>query len=272
MRPFRSRFTSAHVLAALALFVALGGPSFASDAVDSAVKRITGKEVKNNSLTTKDIKNRSLLRKDFKKGQLTAPGTGAQVLAKLIGVDGPGSGLDADRVDGLGAGAFQRRGATTACASGDVMTGLGASGDVACAPDGSGFAHAASVLRLSPEATNSAQGKTLHPDFEIYDTSDLHTGASESLVAPVSGTYVVSASVQWDANSAGYRNTGLIGPGGSFATAIEPPNASPAVTEQNVTGVERMAAGQAVHIEVLQGSGASINVRVDRFEMTYVGR
>jgi hypothetical protein len=51
-------------------FVALGGSSYAAILV-------TGKNVKNNSLTTKDVKNRSLLNKDFKAGQLPAGRQGA---------------------------------------------------------------------------------------------------------------------------------------------------------------------------------------------------
>jgi hypothetical protein len=83
------------VVALLALFFALGGPSFASDAAKSAVKLITGKNVKNNSLTTKDIKNHSLLKKDFKSGQLP---TGARGLKGdtgargAMGATGPSTG------------------------------------------------------------------------------------------------------------------------------------------------------------------------------------
>jgi hypothetical protein len=50
----------ANVVATLALVVALGGTSYA------AVK-VTGKDVKNNSLTGKDVKNNSLTGKDLKK-------------------------------------------------------------------------------------------------------------------------------------------------------------------------------------------------------------
>jgi len=63
-------------LAGLALFFAIGGPSFASDAVGNATRLITGKQIKNNSLTTRDIKNRSLLKVDFKAGQLPAGSQG----------------------------------------------------------------------------------------------------------------------------------------------------------------------------------------------------
>lgn len=144
-------------------------------------------------------------------------------------------------------------------------------GKAAVTPNKLSTAPAASVLRLTPETTHTAQGATLHPDFEVFDTQGLHDGSSEFLTAPVDGTYVVSASVQWDANSTGYRNTGLYGPSGTFATAIGPATASPGVTLQNASGVERLAAGQSVHIEALQGSGGDLNARVSRFAMTLVG-
>ncbi len=65
-----SSVSYANVVATLALFVALGGSSYAAIL-------ITGKNVKDNSLTTKDIKDRSLLKKDFKAGQLPVGRRGA---------------------------------------------------------------------------------------------------------------------------------------------------------------------------------------------------
>lgn len=59
------RPSPAMVVALVALFAALGGSAYAAFTV-------TGKNVKNNSLTTKDVKNKSLLNKDFKAGQLPA--------------------------------------------------------------------------------------------------------------------------------------------------------------------------------------------------------
>jgi hypothetical protein len=75
----RSKLTYANVTATLALFVALGGSSYAAI-------QITGRNVKDSSLTTKDVKNRSLLKADFKPGQLPA---GAQGLQGLQGFQGP---------------------------------------------------------------------------------------------------------------------------------------------------------------------------------------
>jgi hypothetical protein len=117
----------------------LSGTAVGESAVTAAQKLITGKEIKDrsvtgvdiksNSLTSGAIKNQSLLRADFKLGELPAgpagakgdvgpqgpkgdkgdpgangsPDTPQQVLAKVEQVDGSGSGLDADSVDGTDA-------------------------------------------------------------------------------------------------------------------------------------------------------------------------
>ena len=115
VRPRRP--SAAMVVAFLALCAALSGP---------------GADIKSNSLTSGAIKNQSLLRADFKLGELPAgpvgakgnvgpqgaqgpkgdkgdsgangsPDTSQEVLTKLEQVDGSGSGLDADTVDGTDA-------------------------------------------------------------------------------------------------------------------------------------------------------------------------
>jgi len=73
--------TFANVVSVIALFVALGGSSYAALTVTGKnVKNssLTGKDIKNSSLTTSDVKNRSLLAADFKSGQLPAGPQGAQ--------------------------------------------------------------------------------------------------------------------------------------------------------------------------------------------------
>jgi hypothetical protein len=101
----RSRLTYANVVATLALFLALGGSSY-------AVVQFTGKNVKDNSLTTKDVKNRSLLNRDFKPGQLPAGSKGDQGPQGVQGAKGdkgdtgndgaPGSAAAYARVDASG--------------------------------------------------------------------------------------------------------------------------------------------------------------------------
>jgi hypothetical protein len=77
----RSKLTYANVTATLALFLALGGSSY-------AVVQFTGKNVKDESLTSKDVKNRSLLRRDFKPGQLPAGAQGAKGDPGIQGIQG----------------------------------------------------------------------------------------------------------------------------------------------------------------------------------------
>ena len=69
------------VMAAISLFIVLGGTSFAfaSGAIDSReIKNntILSKDIRNNSVSGKDVRNKSLLAKDFKPGQLPAGAQG----------------------------------------------------------------------------------------------------------------------------------------------------------------------------------------------------
>jgi hypothetical protein len=131
MRNLLSRRPSpALVVSLVALSVALGGTGYA--AVVLPANSVGTKQLKRNAVTTAKIQNASLLAADFKPGQLPAgppgpagatgatgaagargltgekgdkgddgsPDTPPQVLAKLAQVDGSGSGLDADTVDG----------------------------------------------------------------------------------------------------------------------------------------------------------------------------
>ena len=87
-----SRPTYANTMATIAVFVALGGSSYAAIKVTGRNVKdgsLSGKDVANSSLTTLDIKNRSLLAKDFKLGQLPK---GAQGLPGAQGTPGtPGT-------------------------------------------------------------------------------------------------------------------------------------------------------------------------------------
>ena len=134
-------------------------------------------------------------------------------------------------------------------------------------------APAASVLKLSSETTHTAAGTILHADFELYDTANLHDNSTDTdkLVAPVDGTYFVSATVDWDPSGTGYRRTSLLAGDDTFASVAGPPLPSPAFTAQNVAGVARLAAGQAVQVEALQGSAADLGARIARFEMALMG-
>jgi hypothetical protein len=75
----RARASYANVVATLALFLALGGSSYAALTITGrnvANRSLTAKDVKRNSLTTTEVRDRSLRGKDFKPGALPvgAPG------------------------------------------------------------------------------------------------------------------------------------------------------------------------------------------------------
>ena len=94
LRSLRQRATYANVTATLALFVALGGTSYAALTITGKNVKdgtLTGADVADRSLTTRDVKNSSLLARDFKLGQLPAgaPGPpGPQGALGARGADG----------------------------------------------------------------------------------------------------------------------------------------------------------------------------------------
>jgi hypothetical protein len=67
---FRRRPSPAFVLAIVALAVALGGTSFASNAVVSVSKLINGKKIKKNSIPANRVKKNSLTGKQIKESKL----------------------------------------------------------------------------------------------------------------------------------------------------------------------------------------------------------
>jgi hypothetical protein len=150
----RTRLTYANVVATLALFVALGGSSYAAISVTGKnVKNgsLTGKDIKNSSLTSSDVKNRSLLSKDFKSGQLPAGQQGPQGSKGDKGDQGPSGVLSTHAFggdigdimgSGTGIGDWQFAGATSAVTitAGQRITAtaafaLGASTSVVVASD-----------------------------------------------------------------------------------------------------------------------------------------
>lgn len=69
------RPTSSSVIATVALFLALGGSSYAAIQISGSSIRngtVTGKDLKNGSVKSADVGNGSLLAKDFRSGQLPA--------------------------------------------------------------------------------------------------------------------------------------------------------------------------------------------------------
>jgi hypothetical protein len=72
----RTRFTSAHAIALVALFVALGGTGYA--ALKLPKNSVSAKQIAKNAVRSGEVKNGSLKKGDFAAGQLPAGPQGAQ--------------------------------------------------------------------------------------------------------------------------------------------------------------------------------------------------
>lgn len=88
------RLTYANVLATLALFVALGGSSYA--AVKLTPGSVGNKELRNGAVTSEKVKKGSLQARDFKAGQLPRGATGPQGPAGPQGPQGATGGQGAE--------------------------------------------------------------------------------------------------------------------------------------------------------------------------------
>jgi collagen triple helix repeat protein len=102
------------------------------------------------------------------QGPAGSPDTPNQVLAKLLSVDGTGSGLDADLFGGLAPSAFQLRGANTTCPAGQFATAIAQNGNVGCAPDANTTYSAGAGLALS----GATFAVTKAPDADKLDGYD----------------------------------------------------------------------------------------------------
>lgn len=95
----KERLTFSNVVAVIALFIALGGASYA--AIEIPKNSVGTKQLKKNAVNSNKVKNHSLLAKDFKNGQIpkgvtgpkgsmgAAGPTGVDGIAGVTGAEGP---------------------------------------------------------------------------------------------------------------------------------------------------------------------------------------
>jgi len=92
-RRLRDHLTYANVMATIAVFVALGGSSYAALSLtgsDIRNESLTGRDIRNGSITSRDVKNRSLTGRDIRNGSIRSPDvknrslTGADIKVRSI--------------------------------------------------------------------------------------------------------------------------------------------------------------------------------------------
>ncbi|MDO9407075.1 hypothetical protein [Patulibacter sp.] len=303
------RYLRSHHLALAALFVALGGTSYAAVAIPR--NSVGATQIRANAVTSAKVRNGSLTAKDFKKGQLPAGKAGSTGAAGAVGATGPAGATGAVGAVGTAGpqGPAGEKGATGEQGEPGVQgpAGNAESLSVRVIRQGAGAAGAAAPAFPVPTCTINAPattcpGAATNPvsyTSESYDVGSFYDPTSAVLfegvpsagylTIPKSGTYLVAAGTRWaqttPAAAVGVRTLAVSGPNsnpagvtgptpGILAQSVTVPNPD-GPTPQNVSTLVRLNAGQRIYSSVGQNSGASVDIAASQstvhFAATYVG-
>lgn len=127
-----------------------------------------------------------------------------------------------------------------------------------------------------PLAFNVSSGtatamRFFHADFDqggLFNGPTCYTAAS-SLTAPQAGVYLITGGVAWPSNPTGNREISLQLNGSTTLVADQRSAVNGAVTEQNISTIYRLGAGDYIEEIVTQTSGGTLNPAED--ERSYLG-
>jgi hypothetical protein len=139
------------------------------------------------------------------------------------------------------------------------------------------------VRVFNTTATSVLTANGAGPTFnsEVYDVGGLHDNVTNNgrLTAPVTGVYEITAYARWSSNGAGARQMGISASspssGGDYiASAWQPAVVGGFPTDQSVSTLWKLQAGEYVTLSFYQDSGATLTAGGEttgpHFAMTWV--
>jgi hypothetical protein len=223
----------AMIIACVALFVALGGTSYA--ATKLAANSVGSKQIKSNAVTTAKIKNGAVTTAKIKGGAVTSAGLAGGAVGTAAIADGAVAG--AKLADGAVAGAK--------LADGSVSTGKLAAGAV----DTSKMATLPGARVRSNASQTIAKGVSTPLAFNVTDsnTGGVYNAAQPTrLTAPVAGTYMITAAIAWSNDPDGDRALAIRLNGSTVIAEVSANAVTNTAPEQDVVTACHLNAGDYV--------------------------
>jgi hypothetical protein len=267
--PSRRRPTLAHLLAGLALFIALGSTA-------TAASLITGRQIKDGTIASADVRDRSLKAKDFAKGQLPAGAAGATGPAGTAGAPGPrgATGATGPKGDAGATGGAGPAGATGDTGPEGPAGPAGPRGETgATGPAGAPGSGGGPSVRLGRpltdcagqgEAVTGGAGEATYLAWQTtsYDSGDVHDTAcanATKLVARRAGLYSATANVEWaPATDATSRTLAIRVNRDDFVAAVSGASIPNAALQQSTATTVRLAVGDRVEVGVYAKATTSV--------------
>jgi len=120
----------------------------------------------------------------------------------------------------------------------------------------------ARIYNTNATAIMSSYTTTLDFTNARWNTSSMFNASTSSsrLTAPTAGIYDISASVNWGANSSGFRELDILYNGVTKIVSSRVPAMSGTSTSQAVSTQYKLNVGDFVEVQVFQNSGSDLNV------------